>query len=334
MEGWIAAIIVISAFIYLLIQYCKNRKIDKTELRLYQEQLRETIHNKDKAELELKEAKDATAYERYKLDECRKDLQAALDVYDDMVNNRMQELDTIIDNQRQQRQEQLDQTFQEKQAVYESQLQNTLRECEEQSELVKDALAEVIEECMVKAQEATEQAQFQQQKYKSLIAPIKQYEMEKQERLFYTIQLPEEYHEDIEFLLTTVAEKVQHPDIISKLVWNEYVKNYLTDTCKRVGIREEPGIYKLTSLINGKSYIGKSTNVKKRIQDHFKSVVGIQSIADQAVHHAIRKEGFWNWTIEVIIYCDKEQLNELEKFYISTFETQEYGWNRNSGGGG
>jgi len=32
---------------------------------------------------------------------------------------------------------------------------------------------------MVKAQEATEQAQFQQQKYESLIAPIKQYEMEK-----------------------------------------------------------------------------------------------------------------------------------------------------------
>jgi len=74
MEGWVAAIIVIGAFIYLLIQYCKKRKIDKTELRLYQEQLRETIHNKDKAELELKEAKDATAYERYKLDECRKDL--------------------------------------------------------------------------------------------------------------------------------------------------------------------------------------------------------------------------------------------------------------------
>jgi len=75
--------------------------------------------------------------------------------------------------------------------------------------------------------------------------------------------------------LTTVAEKVQHPDIISKLVWNEYVKNYLADTFKRIDIKEEPGIYKLTSLVNGKSYVGKSTNVKKRIQDHFKSVVGI-----------------------------------------------------------
>lgn len=146
--------------------------------------------------------------------------------------------------------------------------------------------------------------------------------------------MPEEFHEDIEFLLTTVAAKVQHPDIISKLVWAEYVKNYLADTCKRVNIREEPGIYKLTSLVNGKSYIGKSTNVKRRVQDHFKSVVGIQSIADQAVHHAILKEGFWNWTIEVITYCDKEQLNELERYYIDFFKTQDYGYNRNAGGGG
>ena len=106
------------------------------------------------------------------------------------------------------------------------------------------------------------------------------YEKERQAKLFYTIQLPEEYQEDIEFLLTTVAAKVQHPDIISKLVWTEYVKPNIEDTFKRIEIRSEPGIYKLTSLLNGKCYIGKSTDVKKRIADHFKSVVGIKSIAD------------------------------------------------------
>jgi len=82
------------------------------------------------------------------------------------------------------------------------------------------------------------------------------------------------------------------------------------------------------------AYIGKSTDVKKRIADHFKSSIGIKSIADQAVHHAILKEGFWNWTIEVITYADKDQLNELEKYYIEFFKTQEYGYNKNSGGGG
>jgi len=92
--------------------------------------------------------------------------------------------------------------------------------------------------------------------------------------------LPEEFHDDIEFLLTTVAAKVQHPDIISKLVWTEYVKPNLDNTFKRIEIRPESGIYKLTSLETEMSYIGKSTDVKKRIADHFKSAVGIRSIAD------------------------------------------------------
>jgi len=52
------------------------------------------------------------------------------------------------------------------------------------------------------------------------------------------------------------------------------------------------------------------------------------------VHHEIWKSGFWNWTIEPIIYCDKDELNDLEKYYIEFFKTQEFGYNKNSGGGG
>ena len=92
--------------------------------------------------------------------------------------------------------------------------------------------------------------------------------------------MPEEFRDDIEFLLTTVAAKVQHPDLISKLVWAEYVKPNLDNTFKRIEIKPDPGIYKLTSLETGMSYIGKSTNVKNRIADHFKSSIGIKSIAD------------------------------------------------------
>ena len=166
----------------------------------------------------------------------------------------------------------------------------------------------------------------------SILNSVKRIEQSKQEKLFYTIQLPEEYQADIEFLLTTVAAKVQHPDIISKLVWAEYVKPNLDDTFKRIEIKPEPGIYKLTSLQTGKCYIGKSTNVKNRIADHFKSSIGIKSIADQAVHHAILKEGFWNWLIEIVTYCDKDKLNELEKYYIEFFKAQEFGYNKTGGG--
>lgn len=93
----------------------------------------------------------------------------------------------------------------------------------------------------------------------------------------------------------------------------------MDETIKRVGIKAEPGIYKLTNIENGKAYIGKSTDIKKRIQDHFKSSIGIASIAHQAVHDEILHTGFWNWSIEYIIYCDKADLNELEKYYIDFF---------------
>ena len=118
------------------------------------------------------------------------------------------------------------------------------------------------------------------------------------------------------------------------MVWAEYVKPYIDETFKRVGIEDKPGIYKITNLDSDKCYIGKSTNVKKRITDHFKSSIGIKTIADQTVHHEIWKTGFWNWTIEIIIYCEKEQLNELEKYYIKFFKSQEFGYNKTGGGEG
>ena len=168
--------------------------------------------------------------------------------------------------------------------------------------------------------------------YEAIISSYKILEQKQQEKLFYTIQVPEEYKSDIDYLLNTVSPQVKHPDILSKLIWQEYVKPNLDETLKRVGIDNESGIYKITSLIDGKAYIGKSVNLKKRIQDHFKSVVGITSIADQAVHHQILKEGFWNWTIEKLCECDKDELSIKEKYYIELFKTQTWGFNKSAGG--
>ena len=60
----------------------------------------------------------------------------------------------------------------------------------------------------------------------------------------------------------------------------EYVRPYIEQTFKRVKIEDKPGIYKITNIDTGKCYIGKSTNLKKRITDHFKSSIGIKTIAD------------------------------------------------------
>ncbi len=266
------------------------------------------------------------------LNKLQTDTAAAQDQYREALYQSTTEISNYIEEQRTTRLNALEYEMTNKKEVYEKALQEILKNCEEQTELAKNATAEVVKELQDKIKSCENAAAYEQQKYEALLEPLKQYEKDKQQRLFYTIYLPEEFRDDIDFLLNTVAKKVQHPDIISKLVWAEYVKPYLDETLKRVGIKAEPGIYKLTNIDSGKAYIGKSTDIKKRIQDHFKSSIGIASIAHQAVHDEILHTGFWNWSIEYIIYCDKEDLNELEKYYIDFFQTQDFGYNKRAGG--
>lgn len=324
---------------FLFYQLQKKQKIDTSIVENYKAEIsnatkewNQVLKDKALAEAELEQAKEATDYEKYKLEECKKDLQAALDVYNNITDNKLKEIDASIEEQRKQRQAELDQFLQGKKEYYEKLLEDTIKQCEIQDETIKEASETKWQEAMEQIQKYNESIAAAKEQFESIERILRSYDLEQQQKLFYTIQLPEEYHDDIEFLLTTVAGKVQHPDIISKLVWTEYVKPNIEDTFKRIEIKAEPGIYKLTSLINGKCYIGKSTNVKSRIADHFKSVVGIKSIADQAVHHAILKEGFWNWQIEIITYCDKDKLSELEKYYIEFFKAQEFGYNKTGGG--
>ena len=256
--------------------------------------------------------------------------------YKEESSKSQEELDKFFAAQRNTRQSELDTEFENLRRANELKLRS---EFVNQKTQLDDALAKELErvektkEAAIHSQDSIlADTQFQQQRFEALLEPLKKYEMDKQALLFYTIQVPDEYKEDINFLVTTVSQKVQHPDIINKLVWAEYVKPYLDETIKRAGIEDKPGIYKITSIETGKCYVGKSTNIKKRIQDHFKSAIGISTIADQAVHHEIWRSGFWNWTIEPIIYCDKDELSDLEKYYIDFFKAQEFGYNRKGGG--
>lgn len=317
--------------IFLFIRSLRKQKLDTTE--------------KHKLETDVELLKQEKSILQNNIADLNQQSDLAIERFENATRDRAKELSEYFNNQRNQRQQLLDNEIALREAALNESLTNkqqaeelrfqqqieennrNISEFARQVTIAQEQCQQVLDECEKKSLDA-------QQKYNGLLEPIRQYEMQRQEKLFYTIQLPEEFQEDIDFLLTTVAAKVQHPDIISKLVWAEYVKPYLDDTCKRVDIRDEAGIYKITNINSGMAYIGKSTNVKKRIQDHFKSSVGITSIADQRVHHEILKTGFWNWSIEVITYADKDKLNELEKYYIEFFKTQEFGYNKNSGGGG
>lgn len=326
---WFIDIICIAITIFAVVKLNKKQVIDKTEYEKYQEELAHARANLSTISYNCEqicqrtrdaEAKYYSIIEQYK--EATSKNQQDLDLFfKNQREFRQSELDTEFENKTREREEKLDLEYKIKQDKLNDKLEQYQQSTEENIAILKKNEEAILSE-----------VKLQQQKYEGLLAPLKQYEMEQQQRLFYTIQVPDEYKQDIDYLLTVVAQKVQHPDIINKLIWAEYVKPYIDETFKRVGIEDQSGIYKLTNINDGKAYIGKSTNIKKRIADHFKSAIGIKTIADQAVHHAMLDSGFWNWTIEYIIYCDKDELNEMEKYYIDFFKTQEFGYNKTAGG--
>ena len=320
--------------IFLFIRLNKKQTIDNNELFLHQTKVNELTNQELEAAKKLAVTNaDLNAAEIH-LNVIQEQADKALKNYNETIQKNKEDLDTYFEEQKNTRQQALDSELKAKQEFYKKIAEECEQKSREEANKVDEACAQLIEQYAAQVKEYENNANVARQRYESLIAPIKQYEMERQQRLFYTIQVPDEYKDDIDFLLTTVSQKVQHPDIVNKLVWNEYVKPYIDDTFRRVGIEDKPGIYKITNLDNGKAYIGKSTNIKKRLADHFKSSIGISSIADQAVHHEILRTGFWNWTLEPIIYCDKDKLNEMEKYYINFFDTVNNGYNKNNGGGG
>lgn len=77
------------------------------------------------------------------------------------------------------------------------------------------------------------------------------------------------------------------------------------------------GIYKITNLVNGKSYIGLSTNIVARWsqhRSHYKK-------GDTILYKAMIKYGLENFIFEILENCQKYELGEKEKFYIRKYRT-------------
>ena len=93
------------------------------------------------------------------------------------------------------------------------------------------------------------------------------------------------------------------------------------------------GIYKVINLKNNKIYIGKSTNIKRRWQEHC-SVSSWKKEPDKPLYKAIQKYGIENFNFEILEVCDKSKLGLYEKYWISKLHAQDhnYGYNIKSGG--
>lgn len=96
-------------------------------------------------------------------------------------------------------------------------------------------------------------------------------------------------------------------------------------------------IYKITNLVNGKIYIGKTDNIKKRWNAH--KTAAINKIpGDYAYfHRAINKYGPDNFKSEIVEeFTSEQRALEAETKYIALFDSmnRDIGYNRTEGGDG
>ena len=95
------------------------------------------------------------------------------------------------------------------------------------------------------------------------------------------------------------------------------------------------GIYKWTSP-SGKSYIGQSVNLENRKQDFITNkLYTTKNKRSLTVIDKARKKypDFEQWYYEILEFCEPNELNYREQYYIKLFDTFKNGYNETSGGG-
>lgn len=170
-------------------------------------------------------------------------------------------------------------------------------------------------------------------KQKEIIARFKADEEKKQQVDFYRIQIKEQDKEDI-IKLRKVAETLNSPTVLYKLIWENYYKNPFSQMTGRViATGTKCGIYKITNIENGKVYIGQTRQeLAKRFREHVRRGVRAEPATKNKLYEEMWELGPESFTFEVITTCTPEELNEKEKYFIEFYDSQNWGYNGTKGG--
>lgn len=78
------------------------------------------------------------------------------------------------------------------------------------------------------------------------------------------------------------------------------------------------GIYRWINNINGKTYVGNSNNLSVRFYTYF----NLRSLAKSNIpmERALLKYGYSNFSLEILEYCNLDNLLEREQYYFNNLK--------------
>ena len=98
-------------------------------------------------------------------------------------------------------------------------------------------------------------------------------------------------------------------------------------------MNKQCGIYEIFNMVNGKSYIGQSTNITQRLSRH-KSELRHNKHQNLHLQNAWNKHGEHSFLFNILEYCNIDELDDIERYYINIWNltNSQYGYNVESGG--
>lgn len=143
---------------------------------------------------------------------------------------------------------------------------------------------------------------------------------------FYILQITDKDLNDIT-LLREISNKINKKEVIGKIIYKVYIEKYYTDLIGRVlDNKSFSGIYKITNQINQMCYVGQAVDIKKRWLQHIKRAIGAEPLINNKLYPAMQKYGIENFSFEVIDRCDKDKLNEREKYWQNFYKAKSFGY--------
>lgn len=189
------------------------------------------------------------------------------------------------------------------------------------------------EKVKVRREELEKVLKREEAKQQEIIEQYKRAEQIKQDKNFYRIVLSGEVQEDVK-KLRKIAGELHDPTIIYKLIYKTYYEKPFTEMVGRVVSNDAAacGIYKITNLENGRSYIGQTRQAfKERWRTHLKRGVKAEPGTQNKLYAAMWEDGVENFTFEVLATCSVDELNQKEREYIALYHADTWGYNGTEG---
>ena len=324
-----AALIVFIVVWYLIRRNKINESIKKIdELTIKDKKLREELATNEKEYNELAKKLSETKVKLEQLDNERivsiqraSEARAATDRVLAAEHERARaELQRVKEVE----EERMKNEFKEKRANLDNEFQKHKKDLEDNFGGLSQAYMQQLAEITLELEE------YQAKRAAINEAILRERELEEKED-FYRIIIKENDIKDIE-VLRSIESRLTNREVLNKLIYEVFIKRPLLEMEKRVlQGRKVGGIYKITYIKTGESYIGRSVDIANRWKEHCLSSLNIGTIAHSTFHNILADKGLQNFTWEVLEEVDKDKQSSREKYWIEFYHTDKQ-FNQKVGG--